>query len=379
MAVKVRGLWRHSNGWWYFSRMRQGVKKTVALETRDEKEAIQKALEIADSPALGLTGSLLGEVDAFIAFKMSRNEFSRFSAESKELTLKRFARWIGEDRAIPSIKEADLKRYYDEERKRKIRGTDLTLAESTVQGYMMALRSFFSWLVDERQVIAKNPCLGISMGRWDYGSRTLFCNPAQRDALIAGWKTIPKELIDEKRARWIGFIMHAGMEAGLRKNEIMEARPEWFNLQAGTLRVQKTDTFVPKDREARSIPLTDVFKGFLAEYPMNGTWCIAPEVTRGESRYRYDFHRPYAAYLDHVGKAIKEDLSWVTPHVMRHTFASLLKTAGESLSKISDWMGNDIRVTERHYAHLTEGDKAVNLLHSFAQPTPKQGRRRGIH
>ena len=93
------------------------------------------ALELANSPDLAIGGTLEGEIAAFIAFKLSRNEFSRFSAENKKLTLKRFARWIGPGTPITSIKTSDLQRFYGEERDR--------VTESTAQGYMMCLRSFF--------------------------------------------------------------------------------------------------------------------------------------------------------------------------------------------------------------------------------------------
>jgi site-specific recombinase XerD len=363
----VRGLWKHKNGFWYFSRMRNGVKKTVALETKDETEAIKRALDIADNPNLAVSGSLLGEIDAFVAFKLARNEYSRFSAENKKLTLKRFARWIGEESLIPKIKTEDIQRFYNEERQR--------VTESTAQGYMMCLRSFFGWLHKERKVIAKNPSKDISMGRWDYGTKANFCSPEVRDALLEGWKTIPATIMAKTQAREIGFVVHAGFEAGLRKNEIIECRPDWFNLKSRSLRVKKTETFRPKDREARSIPLTDVFIAFLEKFPMKGQWCIAPECQRGKSRYRYDFKRPFEKYLACMGKEIGQDLSWVTPHIMRHTFASLLAIAGESLHKISVWLGDDPRVVDRHYAHLRDGDLAINSLHSFAPPKQPSSKR----
>jgi integrase len=338
--------------------MRLGIRRTVALETKDESEAIRKAMEIADAPALALAGTLEGEIEAFIAFKVDRNEYSRFSAENKKLTLKRFARWIGTDTSIPKIKPEDVTRFYNEERKR--------VAESTVQGYMMCLRSFFSWLKKERKAIASNPTKDLSMGRWDYGSKTRYCLPELRDKFLNHWRTISPEVMAKDQAREIAFVIHAGFEAGLRRNEIIEARPEWFSSQARALNVQKTPTFRPKDREDRSIPLTDVFLAFLEECPMTGTWCIASEKARGKSRYRYDFVAPFEKYRDMIAADLGQDLSWVTPHIMRHTFGSLLAIAGESLMKISEWMGDDPRVTERHYLHFLEGDKAINRLHSFS-------------
>jgi len=108
-----------------------------------------------------------------------------------------------------------------------------------------------------------------------------------------------------------------------------------------------------------------MFLKFMEDYPLDGDFRIAPKIVRGKSRYRYDFIRPFRRYVDHVGKETGQDLSWLTPHIMRHTFGSLLAIAGESLAKISDWMGDDPRVTERHYLHFKEGDEAINALHSF--------------
>ena len=90
---------------------------------------------------------------------------------------------------------------------------------------------------------------------------------------------------------------------------------------------------------------------------MDGTWCIAPEIQRRKSRYRYDFIRPFDLYLKFMGVELEQDLSWITPHVMRHTFGSPLAIAGESLAKISEWMGDDPRVTDRHYLHFKEGEQ----------------------
>lgn len=203
--VAIKGLYQ-KRGWWYFSRMRGGVRKTIALETREESDAIRLALELANGPDLAIGGTLEGEIEAFVAFKLARNEFSRFSAENKRLTLKRFARWVGPRTPIPSIKTADLKRFYAEERGR--------VTESTAQGYMMCLRSFSAWLQKERTIIAANPATNISMGRWDYGTKIVYCQPELRDTLLAGWRNMPAKIMSKEHARMIGFVMHAGLRQG---------------------------------------------------------------------------------------------------------------------------------------------------------------------
>lgn len=46
------------------------------------------------------------------------------------------------------------------------------------------------------------------------------------------------------------------------------------------------------------------------------------------------------------------DVTWFT---LRHTYASWLRSAGVSMSKISGWMGNTVAICERHYAALAPG------------------------
>ena len=54
-----------------------------------------------------------------------------------------------------------------------------------------------------------------------------------------------------------------------------------------------------------------------------------------------------------------QGLEWVTPHVMRHTFASLLASEGVSIYKITLWLGDDVRVVQKHYAKLLPKDEDI--------------------
>ena len=66
----------------------RGIRKTVALETRENDDAVRKALDLANGRNLAIGGTLEGEIEAFIAFKL-------------ESQLRRFARWIGGGNADP--------------------------------------------------------------------------------------------------------------------------------------------------------------------------------------------------------------------------------------------------------------------------------------
>ena len=95
----------------------------------------------------------------------------------------------------------------------------------------------------------------------------------------------------------------------MRKQEIIEARPDWFDLQTNSIPVQSTDTFRPKHREDRIIPMTKASKAFLKTYGFRSPFMLRPEVLHWKSRYRWDFRRPWTEYV------AKQKCPWVTPQM----------------------------------------------------------------
>jgi integrase len=80
--------------------------------------------------------------------------------------------------------------------------------------------------------------------------------------------------------RELKFALLCGFDAGLRRNEISEARVHWFDLEDGLLHVSNNGDYVTKDRDNRTIPLTDRFAEFLKGY-LDGRdssqYVLAPE------------------------------------------------------------------------------------------------------
>jgi integrase len=65
--------------------------------------------------------------------------------------------------------------------------------------------------------------------------------------------------------------------------------------------------------------------------------------------------------VDRVREAAGLDETF-TPHVLRHTFASLAAQAGVSLYKIGTWMGHTMSEVTEIYAHLAQFDPDINRL-----------------
>lgn len=352
-ASPARGIYLNGNLYW-LAYQRNKKRVFVSLETDDYATAVERAGDIREQPELNQGHLLSGMTERFVAYKVKLQEYSRFSAENKRYSLKMFTEFVG-DVAPETISTPQVQAFYDKQRKR--------VTESTAQGYMMAIRSFFQWCLKVERVIRLNPCEGLKMAQLSGASRDRFCEAALRDRLIDGC-----ERQDLK------FTLYCGFHAGMRRNEIIEARPEWFDMKRRLVHITKVsgkmaeatglDPFEVKDREERTIPMTSEFENFLKNYPMDGDYCIAPGVRRWAGRYRYDFYKPFTDYME------EQKCSWVTIHTMRHTFASLLASEGVSLGFISQWLGDDIRTTTRHYAHFlpkhSEIEKAFKRLEKEA-------------
>lgn len=333
MNSEARGIYLRGSVYW-LAFQRDKIRKFISLETSDFVEAVRRAQEIRRIPELNASGRIDGLIERFVAHKRDMNIYSRATARNQPYTLRAFF-----DRLAPSVTpadvtSADVQAFYRDCRAR--------LSPSSALSYLMVVRSFFNWCVEER-IVRRNPAADVKVARVDQRPRSDFCEPELRDKLI---NECPRE--DLK------FVLFAGFHAGLRSLEIAESVPGWFDLSAGILHLRKTPHIQFKDREERTIPITTKFRAFLEEYGLRSPYMLRPTVGRGRNRYRYDFRRPFGIYMREQGAP------WVTPHVMRHTFASLLASAGVDIYKISVWMGNDVRVVQKHYAKLLPNDREID-------------------
>lgn len=340
MASKreTRGIVLRRKTYWHHHQVNR-KRKWTNLKVGTLSEALKEVEKLRDSPVTGRNTPLAREIPRFIAYKLDRDEFTKNSAEKADVVLGMFAQDLP-DSTLQDVTTAEVQGWYEAIRKRT--------TESTAQSYVMVVRSFFRWASDIERVRIDNPVQRIRLARLPKRSRKQFANKKQRDELVKDAPT------DDLR-----FILFCGFFAGMRRDEISEARVGWFDLQQGLTHIQRTDTFRTKDREDRTIPMTKPFRKFLRSYLGKRPpeqFALKPEVKHGKSRYRYDFRRPFMDYVRSKG------LGWVTPHVCRHSFASLLASEGVSIYKIAKWLGDDVRVTQDHYAHLLPIDADIHKL-----------------
>jgi integrase len=334
-----KGIYIRGQVYW-LKFQRNGLRHYVSLQTTDPAEAAKRAIHARASGDLAARSPLQVAIDRYLAKKRDLNVYSRATERVTRAALEEFAQTIP-GVTVERIGKRDIESHYARLQAR--------VAETTAQIHMRSLRAFLNWCAAEGGLCQRSPFAGVRLATIDQPARLRFCTKEERDSLISSAPT------DDLR-----FILMAGFLCGMRKGEIIEARVSWFQLhESGAVHIQNTPSFRIKDRDARAVPLTKSFSEFLRSYLDSkeaNAFALKPAVRHGRGTYRYDFHRPYNDYL------ISQDKRWVTAHVMRHTFASLLVQAGVSVYKVAKWLGDGVDVVQEHYAHLAAHDPDIERM-----------------
>ena len=343
----MKGLYRRGDVWWLrFTPVALSPQQRISLETSDEADAIRKARRILDDAKLIRERALeSGEasaaevavlVDRYAAFR-AKEGLSPRTLEQIGLVLGGFAAVAIPPSGLAGLTRSRVNAWFD--------GRSLENPRTAI-AYLRIVRRWLTWCV-ERGHLRINPAEGIMTPKVRQKIRRRFLSAADARLILdhAG-KLDPSGTML--------FVCYCALHSGLRKGEIIEARPDWFDLDAGLLHVQATDTFQVKDRDNRTIPLTKDFASWLRTWPMPGPWCIAPAARAGKHRYRWDFTRRWDKIV------LASGITDLTFHDLRRTFASLHVSAGTSIYKVAKWLGDSVAVVEQHYGHLIPQDDEIN-------------------
>lgn len=192
-------------------------------------------------------------------------------------------------------------------------------------------------------------------------------DPPQKIGKLPYKRSIPQVL---SRAQCIAIFEHAGpyrralllclYHAGLRANEVMGLRVSDVILERGYLRV------TGKASKTRLVPLTDTLKKALERHflamrelktvsklPWDNT-LVFPSLRTG--RRLTDIRRPLWLALQKAGISQR-----VTPHILRHSFATHLLEGNTDLRVIQDLLGHEEISTTQIYTHVAIDRKCIAI------------------
>ena len=220
--------------------------------------------------------------------------------------------------------------------------------KSSISRKISTLRSFFKYLVRE-QVIFSNPAKGVSTPKVEKTlPTTLTVDEAFR--LMEAPTTIsekPSEGSKEKGLR-DRAILELLYSSGLRVSELVGLNSNQLDLDLGIVRV------MGKGRKERIVPVgTKAIKALEAYLEkrgmLEGEKPIFVNSVGGRLTAR-SVGRLMKRYTRHSGIFRK-----VSPHSLRHTFATHLLDAGADIREIQEMLGHSSLSTTQRYTHVSMG------------------------
>lgn len=326
---------------YYIKFYHKGRRFRRSLGTGKKSEALRAKEEIERELASGKYAIEKVDTDADIFweeyFKWAQDHKRSKTVETEQLFWNQFKEFVKPSK-LGDVARHDVEKF---KAKRKKDG----LKPISINDALRHLQAIYNYAKKLGYYSGENPFIGIARFKVEKNPPKYLSKDQIEKVLKAA----------EQFGRDIYLVFALGIYAGLRKQEIVNTRWEWFDFDQKLITLSSHDGFSLKDSESRTIPLHDRLAVILTPYRQDAGFVFLPEKDgQGKYRYRYEFKRAFNIVLD------KAELKWVTPHVLRHTFGSQLAIAGVSLYKISKWLGHSDTKTTQIYAHLQTHDEDIN-------------------
>jgi integrase len=303
-----------------------GKQCRVSLKTDDYATAVINAEAVRKNPSVAKPAPLEGSwdklIEDYINKKCRLGAFTKNTSQTVRYACQAFGHFVG-NIPLDKIKPDSLQDFYEFKFNQG--------AESTARGYATKAHTFLSWYKIE---------MPFPKFRGHVASRDVVVPRAKMDELIA----------DCPRTDLL-FVLLCGFHAGMRKDEIIHARPAWFDLNNNRVTIPAQDgDWTSKSKRKRQIPLSRQFQLYFRALELSFPnwrqlpWILHPEA-KGK-RYRWDFRRPFTDYMASKG------LLNVSPHTMRHSFITYLAENGQEIAIISALSGDRIKTLETNYLHV---------------------------
>ena len=218
------------------------------------------------------------------------------------------------------------------------------LKPATCNRYLAAASVVFAGAV-ERELIPANPCCRTGLRRTEKQKLPRFLHPDEALKLLKA---------ADKDGHWASYFA-VMLYAGPRVSELGAVRRRDVDLRAGVLRLNRT-----KSGHERSVPIAAELRPYLERMNLKPGEYLLFVGRQGSGRrpgdpMKHQISRPEKALRRSLKKAGIERK--ITPHDLRHTFATISVMHGVPLSTLQAWLGHStLRMTERYVHALRSND-----------------------
>ncbi|RMF57016.1 MAG: tyrosine recombinase XerC [Calditrichaeota bacterium] len=287
------------------------------------------------------------ELDQFLHYLTNQRHYSSNTVESYRNDLSQFITFAekfyqNSDVSPSQIETQCIRNYLGHLLK-------LELQKRSIARKLSSIRSFFRYL-HKNGMVEQNPAAVVSAPKLNRRLPTVLSIEQARQLM----ELPPADTFEGVRDRAILELLYG---CGLRLNEVLELRSEQIDMSNEVIRV------FGKGKKERMVPFGSYFKKALLTYlKVKSEEIPNPEdpslvfVTRkGKKLYPLAVQNMTKKYMAQLSE--QEHLS---PHVLRHTFATHLLDRGADLLAVKELLGHESLSTTQIYTHVSmERLKAV--------------------
>ena len=276
--------------------------------------------------------SLSAQMTAFLDFCRIEKGLTVNSVSAYRLDLERFAAFLKGQTGVPGTE--GLRQYIDSLYR-------CGMAGRSIARHITTLRNFYGFLL-ERGAIAEDPTILLASPR-QWQSLPKYLNKQEVEKLIAAPEpSQPRGLRDRAMLEFL-------YATGVRVSELCKIQVLDLEMNHGFVRV------MGKGRKQRIVPVGRAAVAAVGEYLENGRPKLLKArrspylfvTARGGAMTRQAFWKLLGAYGKKAG--IFHDL---TPHVIRHSFATHLLEGGADLRSVQTMLGHADISTTQIYTHV---------------------------
>lgn len=228
---------------------------------------------------------------------------------------------------------------------------DLGIAPRSQARILSGIRAFFKYMKMER-LIPANPCDLLEAPQFGRHLPEVL-SVQDIDAMIAALDPDKKETLRNHA------IIEMLYGSGLRVSELVELRLQHINLDEGYLIV------TGKGDKQRLVPVSPTAVSLIQEYlPERELLDIKPDSrdTLFLNRRGGKMTRIMVFYIIRDAAASARIIKKVSPHTLRHSFATHLLEGGANLRAIQEMLGHESIATTEIYLHLDRSRLRTELL-----------------
>lgn len=292
----------------------------------------------------------------FEAHLAQERRCSAYTVRNYRQAFEDFHRWLISaglwDRGLPALGPREMRDFVIEAQRRYDR--------RTLHNHASGLRTFFKfWL--RRGKLTRNPLLGVPLPKLEK-RLPKFLTEEQMKLLLAGpQKLLENESIDAHSAWRDRLAMELIYGGGLRVSEVVALNHGSIDFDSGVARV------LGKGNKERLCPLgrvaVAVLRKFQAEHAPHSSpsspVLVNPNGTRMTVRAVQQMLKRYLALA-----GLPLDL---TPHKLRHSYATHLLNAGADLRLVQELLGHSQLATTQVYTHVS----VARLKDIYAKAHPR--------